>query len=254
MHYDALDHPWSEEEFDRQWQALCALFAPDRPVSNKNHYLRWENDTEFYDWCARRGIELDQSKGASKTGEAGFNFGTCHTFFPVDFAGERLDVLSLATPTQDLTVFAPEELAAHLLDAAVRHHGICHFLFHPAHAATAGVPNAIRNAVAAARERGLEWWTAREINSWERGRRQVEWRGHTAVAESGRAVLRAAADLPGATLLWLDVGTDDMTCGGAPLVTEPMTCFGFRFRSVTLDIAAGADYAFEWGVSPRVDS
>src|SRR5207244_1010884 len=85
LHYDAMSagHQWDETEFTRQWEKLTVLFGGERPVSNKNHYLRWEDDTEFYGWCERHNIQLDQSKGASKTGEAGFNFGTCHPYFPL---------------------------------------------------------------------------------------------------------------------------------------------------------------------------
>ena len=81
---------------------------------------------------ALRGIQLDQSKGASKPGEAGFNFGTCHPYFPVEFDGSPIDVLELPTPTQDLNVFAPETLLRPLLDPR-RRHGILHLLFHPTH-------------------------------------------------------------------------------------------------------------------------
>src|SRR5688500_20191428 len=84
------------------------MFGGEKPVTNKNHYLRWENDTDIWDWCAKHGIGLDQSKGASKTGEAGFNFGTCHTYFPARFDGSVIDVLELPTPTQDLFVRSEE--------------------------------------------------------------------------------------------------------------------------------------------------
>ncbi|MCW3098098.1 MAG: hypothetical protein JWL77_3716, partial [Chthonomonadaceae bacterium] len=85
MHYDAMSDglPWCRDQFTRQFHALETLFRGQRPVSNKNHYLRWEGDTELFTWCEEHGIQLDQTKGASKTGEAGFNFGTCHPFFPV---------------------------------------------------------------------------------------------------------------------------------------------------------------------------
>ncbi|MBV9467686.1 MAG: hypothetical protein JOZ57_00400, partial [Abitibacteriaceae bacterium] len=75
MHYDAMSQgcPWSEELFEKQWQYLSHLFG-EQPVTNKNHYTRWEGDTEFFDWCSKRAIELDQSKGPSKTGEVGFPF------------------------------------------------------------------------------------------------------------------------------------------------------------------------------------
>src|SRR5262249_6131825 len=72
MHFDAMSPgaTWSEAAFLEQRRQLVGLFGGRAPVTNKNHYLRWEGDTEFFAWCARAGIELDQSKGASKTGEA----------------------------------------------------------------------------------------------------------------------------------------------------------------------------------------
>ncbi|HWB53940.1 MAG TPA: hypothetical protein VG722_07100, partial [Tepidisphaeraceae bacterium] len=77
MHYDAMTPglPWGEDQFEKQWRFLLDQFGSGI-VTNKNHYLRWEGDTEFFAWCEKRGIRLDQSKGPSKTGEAGFNFGT----------------------------------------------------------------------------------------------------------------------------------------------------------------------------------
>src|SRR5207253_6712209 len=140
MHFDAMspDCLWGEAQFEAQWQRLSGLFE-ERPVTNKNHYLRWEGDTEFFDWCVARGIRMDQSKGVSKTGGAGFNFGTCHPYRPVAPDGRVLPLLELPTPAQDLIVFAPEALAAPLLDGVVKQHGILHLLFHPAHVATTGV-------------------------------------------------------------------------------------------------------------------
>src|SRR5262249_52509159 len=178
MHFDAMSPgaTWSEAAFLEQRRQLVGLFGGRAPVTNKNHYLRWEGDTEFFAWCARAGIELDQSKGASKTGEAGFNFGTCHPYLPVDPGGSLLNALELPTPTQDLIVFAPEALFPPLLAAAERHHGILHLLFHPAHIEKPGVAGSLLAAVAQARSRGLEWWTAEEINRWERARRRLAWR------------------------------------------------------------------------------
>jgi peptidoglycan/xylan/chitin deacetylase (PgdA/CDA1 family) len=205
MHYDAMsdERPWGEVEFTRQWKFLVSLFEGEHPVSNKNHYLRWEGDTEFYNWCERHGIQLDQSKGASKTGEAGYNFGTCHPFFPLAPDGTPHDVLEMATPTQDLCVFAPEALLEPLLTAALRHHGILHLLFHPAHIFKPGVADALIGAVAKAQERGMAWWTAEEINRWERARRAVRWRDYQLRGDGVSVTLETPDSLPGATVLWL---------------------------------------------------
>lgn len=170
MHYDAMsaDCPWSHTLFHEQWETLVALFGAP-PVSNKNHYLRWEGDVDFFHWCSAHGIQLDQSE-KDKTGEAGYNFGTCHVSFPVTFEGTTLDVLELPTPTQDL------EVAAGLGCAATGGHSTQprHFAsaLHPAHIAKPGVADALLTAVATAQAQGLAWWSAAQINGWERARRQ----------------------------------------------------------------------------------
>jgi hypothetical protein len=204
MHFDAMSDGthWSEDEFHRQGAALHDLLGAP-PVTNKNHYLRWEGDCELLHWCARLGIQIDQSKGASKTGEAGFNFGTCHPFFPVDPDGTPIDVLELPTPTQDLGVFAPEALLRPLLAAALKSHGVLHLLFHPAHVSKGEVAGAIARCAGAIREQGMEWWTAREINAWERARRRVAWSGYAFDGRSATARLRANDELKNATILWL---------------------------------------------------
>lgn len=240
-HYDALDYPWSEVEFDRQWQELCTLFGEEMPVSNKNHYLRWEGDVEFYAWCARRGIQIDQSKGASKTGEAGFNFGTCHTFYPVSFEGETLDVLVMATSTQDLTIFAPEAIAKPLLEAALKHHGIFHLLFHPAHIEKPGVAQSLRSAIAAGRENGIEWWTARQINDWERTRRKISWLSHKETESGTEVRIHSEKSMTGATLLWLSPETALDTPADS---ADTMSFWGYKFKAVVFDAEANSEYTF----------
>ncbi len=224
LHYDAMTDgcPWSEEEFDRQWRLLTELFG-ERPTSNKNHYLRWEGDTELWEWCCERGIQLDQSKGASKTGEAGFNFGTCHPYFPVAREGALLDVLELPTPTQDLGVFAPPELLDPLLGAVTRHHGVLHLLFHPAHVTKPAVAAALIDAVERGRKAGLEWWTAAEINHWERARRQVEWLGYECADGTVHVRLRCGVPFSEATILWLagDGEADTVCRWGVPFRAHP---------------------------------
>lgn len=225
MHFDTMTPGllFSQTEFEKQWKQLCALFG-EAPVTNKNHYLRWEGDTEFFEWCERFGIEMDQTKGASKTGEAGFNFGTCHPYFPVRPDGCALDVLELPTPTQDLCVFAPVELLQPLLEAAHAHYGVLHLLFHPSHIEKPGVADAIVAAARQARERGMEWWTARQINSWERARRAATWTSY----ESHQATLQIATALPGATILWLQSAPNAKS---SPTIQR----WGFTWDVVSLD-------------------
>lgn len=241
-HFDAMSEgtAFTEEQFDSQWRALKEMFD-ETPVTNKNHYLRWEGDTEFFEWLAKRGIRLDQSKGASKTGEAGFNFGTCHPYFPLDPAGNRLDVLELPTPTQDLIIFAPPAIIAPLLDAVERRHGILHLLFHPAHIGKDGVAEALLAAVRGAKERGLEWWTARRLDAWERARRAAVWHGYEAAGGAARATLAAPDMLSGATVLWLAPDGAKIRVNDAAALTKTMTRWGFEFHAAVLDAAGDTD-------------
>jgi hypothetical protein len=242
MHYNALDHPWSEEEFDRQWQELTSLFDGERPITNKNHYLRWEGYLELYHWCIQRGIRLDQSKGASKLGEVGFNFGTCHPYAPADRNGKLLDIWELPTPTQDLNVFAPDTVLPALLDSVAQRYGILHLLFHPAHVHRAEVVAAIRKAADEARERGLEWWTARRIIEWEDARRQLHWQSVGLESEGAEVRFTATADLPGMTLYFLAPDAREVRVNGETVAHHTTERWGFRFQSVVFDAAAGEEY------------
>lgn len=238
MHFDAVEEGtiWDEGAFHEQWRTLKNLFAGEGPVSNKNHYLRWEGDTEFFEWCWRHGIQLDQSKGPSKTGEAGFNFGTCHPYFPVDPQGRRIEVLELPTLTQDLNVFVPDALLTPLLNAVERHHGILHLLFHPAHVDKPGVADTILRSIRRAQERGMEWWTARRINEWERARRHVQWLGYR--EQGGGVTLRVRSDVPlqDATLLFTVEHGEVNVETGEPLRTARTERWGFPMVAVTLHL------------------
>lgn len=229
MHYDSMTDgfPWSEDQFEAQWKQLCEIFDA-KPVTNKNHYLRWEGDVDVLEWCEKRGIQLDESKGASKTGEAGYNFGTCHPYFAVRMDGSIVNVLELATITQDFEIFIPQAIFEFFLRATIRHHGIMHLLFHPAHIRKPNVAPALRHAVVEARRSGMEWWTGAQINKWERARRSVKWQ---VCAEGGECGVTLAADeaLPGATVLWL-VAKD--TPGA-------VARWGFHFIPTIVDIEAG---------------
>jgi hypothetical protein len=230
-HYDSMTEglPWSEAQFDRQLAELTKMFG-EKPVTNKNHYLRWEGDTQIWDWCLKHGIGLDQSKGASKTGEAGFNFGTCHPYFPVRFNGSAIDVLELPTPTQDLVVFAPEAIFEPLLKAGLKTHGVVHLLFHPAHFVRDEVARAMAMVIRRGKEEGLEWWTARQINAWERARRTA--RVTEFDATRGFAIA-AEQELPHATILWL--GEKQLAADGSE-TTGKLSAWGFDFAAVTATI------------------
>lgn len=247
MHYDAMSAGtvWSQEEFARQIDAMTELVG-EAPASNKNHYLRWEGDTEFFDWLRAKGILLDQSKGAAKTGEAGFNFGTCHPHFPADPAGRMIDVLELPTPTQDLNVFAPEPLVDALIPEALARSGILHLLFHPAHIDKPPVESALKTAVLKARRSGMEWWTAREISDWERARRALSWSRYERRERSASVQVSAAVRLPGATILWLGPEAGRSEYDGEPANGTQVEHWGHTFTAATMDIEAGRPHEIVW--------
>jgi peptidoglycan/xylan/chitin deacetylase (PgdA/CDA1 family) len=241
MHYDSfsVDRPWSEANFRGQHAVLTEMFGGQPPISNKNHYLRWEGDSDFWHWCIRAGIQFDQTKGPSKTGAIAFTFGTCHPYRPVDPAGRLLDVLELPTLTQDMLLTSPMAALAPMLGGVLRAHGVLHLLFHPAHIAKPGQADAFLESVARGRAAGLEWWTAAEINAWERARRQASWH---VVACGGYALRTGAAALPGATLLWLErAGGSAISTAPAPVVER----WGFRFRYLLLDAEPDREYRLD---------
>ena len=238
MHYDAVEEGsiWDEGAFHEQWRQLRWLFGGRRITTNKNHYLRWEGDTEFFEWCQRLGIRLDQSKGPSKTGEAGFTFGTCHPYFPVDPKGRVIDVLELPTLTQDLNVFAPDALLEPLLQAALRHHGVLHVLFHPAHVDKPGIAETILRTVREAQEHGMEWWTARRIDEWERARRALVWREYVTEENDVRIRLDAAQPLEEATLLFVGRQEGTVEIEGQAVPLQPCVRWGVTMGAATLNL------------------
>jgi hypothetical protein len=237
MHYDAMTAglDWGRNEFEKQHRFLCDLLER-KLVTNKNHYLRWEGDMEFYGWLEAHGVEVDQSKGPSKVGEAGFNFGTSHAYFPVHFDGKRSTVLEIPTLSQDLSVFAPAILGIALLEGAVRHHGIAHFLFHPSHFDKPATAPAMETIVAEGKKRGLEWWTAEQINSWERARRTVRWKKYTANGLQSSVEIGSDADLKEATILWSGGNGAVVSVDGKACATAKVTRWGFEFSAATTDL------------------
>jgi hypothetical protein len=232
-HYDAVTgdarRTWSYENFAVQMQWLRDMAGPKDIRSNKNHYLRWEGRLDFYRWCESEGIVADGTKGPSKTGDVGFPFGTCHPWFPHDDEGDgrRLDVLEIPLMTQDLVVTAPEVYAEVLTDAARRHHGVAHFLFHPAHIAKDGVAEAMRRLVGYARDAGMEWWTSARIREWEDARRRIRWVDNTVSAPSRTEDVTLMRLLsPGATI---------------PNGWEPVERYGFRFAQTTRTIEGSCE-------------
>ena len=101
-------------------------------------------------------------------------------------------MLEVNLQTQDLVVVCPPEYGRQLVDSVLRHHGVAHFLFHPAHILKPTVADTLCGLVEYGRAQGLEWWTNEQIYQWEIQRRSV-----AASFESGNA-FTLSADKPAA--------------------------------------------------------
>lgn len=248
LHYNAMGDTdlasWGWPQMRAQYAWAQAVTGEENIVANKNHYTRWEGWTEFYSWCETLGIQIDESRGPSKQGTVGFPFGTAHVSFPLgdlDVDNRLMDVISLPLHTQDLAWAGHLATRDVVLGGAEAQHGVAHFLYHGPHlrmrpATRASCPELAQLA----RERGMQWWTARQINSWERARRTVDLEvdpvdGGWSVRANSSAVLdRAAILLPvsatatvgGYTL----VGTGDL---------DIVVRHGRRFLELAVDLEPG---------------
>ena len=88
-----------------------------------------------------------------------------------------------------------------MLDQAVAHGGVAHFLFHPAHIQKPGIADALQTLVREGRQRGMEWWTHAEVWEWEIARRGVRLTEVTAVGAKLRVTVSSGQPLKDATLI-----------------------------------------------------
>lgn len=247
LHYNAMGDAdlatWGWPQFRAQHAWAQAVTGTDAIVSNKNHYTRWEGWTEFYTWCERVGVKIDESRGPSKQGTVGFPFGTAHLSFPigdVSVHNRPMDVLNLPLHTQDLAWAGHIACRDVILDGAEAVHGVAHFLFHGPH--LRGKPatrEACPEVARLARERGMEWWTAGQLSDWERARRGVRV---TITEESDGWLVSVDADQPisraGLVLQLPGVAQAPTAADGSAGVTE-VTRHGRRFHELAVDLPAG---------------
>jgi hypothetical protein len=241
LHYDAMtggEHTsWSKDNFHFQHRWLMKEAGLESINANKNHYTRWEGRRDFWRWCEEAGFGSDETRGPSKKGTIGFPLGGSQPYFPLDDEADSpcfLKVLEVNLLTQDLVVTCPPEYGHPLLDSALRHHGVAHFLFHPAHILKPGVADALAGLVDYGRARGLEWWTNRQICQWETARRAVKARFDSA----DTFTLQAATALPQATLLLLRSQPEPRAIALNGQVTHATrwTLHGFEFDAVPVDM------------------
>ncbi|MCW3051039.1 MAG: hypothetical protein JWN14_209 [Chthonomonadales bacterium] len=149
----------------------------------------------------------------------------------------------MAFSKQDLEVFAPTALLEPLLSAVVRHHGVLHLLFHPAHIFKPGVADAMRKAAERVRECGMEFRTATELNQWERARRACVWTDGDQVMTMN---LKPSMTLPGATVLLLSAEPTTVMINGDTLRVQEVERWGCRFQSVTFDMEQEITYTLRF--------
>ena len=241
LHYDARTggetNSWSKKNFILQHQWLMEEAGLENIVSNKNHYTRWENRLDALRWCEEVGIKSDQTRGPSKKGTIGFPLGGSQPYFPLDDETESprlLNVLEVNLITQDLVVVCPVEYGRQFVDSVLRHHGVAHFLFHPAHIQKPHVADALFDLVDYGRKQGLEWWTNEQIYQWEILRRNVK-----AKFDSDKLTLRAEKTLIEATLLFLNSQQKSRSIhvNDQPTTSKNWSLYGFEFDAVTIDLA-----------------
>jgi hypothetical protein len=185
---------WDHEDFNRQFVWLRDT-VQGKVISNKNHFTRFEGWGELFQWCEACGIESDQTRGPSKSGAAGFLFGTCQPYYPMAWSNEanRLyDVLEVGFLTQDIPQFTDVSVIVPFLEEVEKVRGVAHFLYHQGRIhSSQEVREALLQMVHIARERGFTFWTGGQINNWERQRRQMRITG---LDEKGNVIIRTEHD------------------------------------------------------------
>jgi len=221
FHYNALETQngkWGEEEFARQLAWLKRSADITEVTSNKNHYTRFEGWGELFQWCEKNGVGIDQTRGASKGGNVGFLFGTCHAFFPIAWSDEHnrmYNVLENGFLTQDMGIGAPwadSSIIVPFLKQVRRVEGNAHFLFHQTHIhSKPSVVEDFHKVIDTAREMGFTFWTSSQINAWERARRELRIEG---MDEKGKVQLKNDIELRNA-VVWVPI--PNQANGEAPI-------------------------------------
>ncbi len=241
LHYDAMTGgprtSWSKDNYVFQHRWLTREAGLHHIATNKNHYTRWENRLDFFRWCEELGINSDQTRGPSKRGTIGFPLGGSQPYFPLDDERDSprfLPVLEVNMLTQDLVVVCPPEYGTQLVDSVVRHHGVAHFLFHPAHILKPSVGDTLGELVDYGRAQGLEWWTSEQIYLWEVSRRGVRAKFH---ADSSLN-LSASRPLRDAVLLVLKARPESpaLRINGQAARSISRTWHGFEFDAVPINV------------------
>lgn len=241
FHYNALDTQggkWDEAEFLSQLNLVRETLLTAEPIrTNKNHYLRWEGYSEFYEWCERAGIKVEQSRGGTKQGNKGFLSGTCHPFLPVSQGGKACNrlfpIYNLPTLAWDppLPLRCTMTEARMILNRSLDVHGVAHFLFHPTLIErNSEVKPALLELIDYGREKGLAWWTSEQIYSWLEVRRDISVR-----LQEDKLVICAARAHDAVTLLLNSLVTGLYPEGS----TRTVRRFGHTLAELTIALPEG---------------
>lgn len=246
LHYNALEEEieesrWSEEHFLIQLKMLQEQFPDYNIITNKNHYLRWEGDVQFYKWCERAGIKVEQSKGGTKQGNKGFLAGTSHPYVPISNAYDNnrcFDIISLPTLAWDppFETRCNEREAYALMERSRDVYGVAHFLFHPTTMAV--MPEGVAGEllvklVEYGRKLGMEWWTSEQIWLWFQSRTQSQVRIVKETKEIMTLTISTESTVNGFTVLISVVDGEELT------VKQSNSCV---VHSVTRVSRFGCDY------------
>ncbi|WP_127588486.1 hypothetical protein [Paenibacillus koleovorans] len=183
LHFNAVTSEgfaWGETSFRSQIDWLRRATGVADIVSNKNHVTREEGWGDLFRWCELEGVQHDQTRGPSKKGNGGFAYGTCLPYFPIAWANEEnrlYDVLQVGFLLSDFNHMGTDAYVP-ILRQARRVGGVAHVVLHQTHLHTKEIDREwLRAIVKEAREQGFVFWTGRQINEWERARRQVRVAG-----------------------------------------------------------------------------
>jgi hypothetical protein len=170
FHFDAqsfsLPDIFSFETLQMQLEETAEHTGITSFYSNKNHYTRWERKTDFFEWCEKVGLKIDQSKGPSKCGTQGFPFGTAHPWRAMNSEGEFINCYEVGFVSQDLGFQGPIDTGEELLEACRSVQGVCHLIFHPAHVRDRKVESAFGNFIESAKKKGARFMRSDEIGKW----------------------------------------------------------------------------------------
>ena len=253
LHYNAMSTEenslWDQENFTYQLERTFDDQLKNKAASiktNKNHYLRWEGDIQFYQWCERAGIVVEQSKGERSKAIKDFLQVQCHPYIPVSNASEKnrlMQVLSLPTLAWDppTALRCTLKEAQSIIDRSAQVNGVAHFLFHPAALVNKEVGSVLVDLVNYGRKQGLHWWTSEELYVWLHLKRGIEVFVQSGTNDGKQLYISAQQPCSGLTVL---ISQPPSKMGipsnnGTIRSIRNIQRFGLSFYEIILDISQG---------------